>query len=289
MADTSWIDINEYPFQSNFMEFDLGRMHYIDEGKGESIVMLHGNPTWSFLYRYLVKGFSDKYRCIAPDYFGFGLSAKPRKWSYLPKEQSKYIAQLIDKLEIKDITLIVQDWGGPIGLSYALKNPGNIKRLVIMNTWMWSVKDDFHFRLYSRLMGGPFGRFLITRFNFFAKRVMKMGISDKSKLTKSIHQHYLIPLKHPEDRKASWVFPKEVIGSSRWLDSLWRQKDRIKNKPTLLIWGMKDIAFREKELKTWESLFTNFKTVRLDSVGHYVQEEQREKLCPIVLDFISKN
>ena len=289
MVDTSWIDTNEYPFKSNFMEFDLGRMHYIDEGAGKPIVLLHGNTTWSFLYRHMIKGLSENYRCIAPDYFGFGLSDKPRKWSYLPEDHSKYIAQLIDKLELNDITLVVQDWGGPIGLSYAVKNPGNIRRLVIMNTWMWSVKDDFHFRLFARLMGGPFGRFLITRFNFFAKRVMKMGISDKSKLTKPIHQHYLTPLKHPKDRKGSWVFPKEIIGSSKWLSSLWMQKDKIKDKPTLLIWGMKDIAFREKELKIWESLFSNSKTVRLDFVGHYVQEEEREKLCPVILDFLLKN
>jgi haloalkane dehalogenase len=220
MVDTSWIDKNEYPFKSNFIQFDIGKMHYVDEGKGEPIVMLHGNPTWSFLYRHMIKGLSGKYRCIAPDYFGFGLSDNPKDWSYLPKGHAEYITKLIDQLELKDITFVVQDWGGPIGLSYAVSNPSKVKRFIIVNTWMWPVSDDFHFRLFSRMMGGPFGRFVIKRFNFFAKRVMKMGINDKSKLSKHIHKHYLNPLNTPASRKGSWVFPKEIIGSSKWLESL---------------------------------------------------------------------
>jgi haloalkane dehalogenase len=138
--NSHWLDKKEFPFRSNFINLDMGRMHYVDEGDGEPIVMCHGNPTWSFLYRHLVKGLSPHYRCVAIDYIGFGLSDKPLTWSYLPHEQARNVETLIDRLGLKDITLVVQDWGGPIGLSYALRHPDNVKRLVIMNTWLWSVK-----------------------------------------------------------------------------------------------------------------------------------------------------
>jgi haloalkane dehalogenase len=154
---------------------------------------------------------------------------------------------------------------------------------------MWSVSDDLHFRLFSRLLGGPFGRFLIKRFNFFAKRIMKIGISHKSEFTKHIHQHYLKPLDSPASRKGSWVFPKEIIGSSDWLADLWRQRHEIKEKPALMIWGMNDMTFREKELAKFEDLFSNSNTIKLENVGHYVQEDMGEKLNPIILDFMTHN
>lgn len=125
MSNVQWIDREEYPFKSNFLQLEMGKMHYIDEGRGPPIVMVHGNPTWSFLYRHLVKGLSKKYRCIAIDHIGFGLSDKPMEWSYLPEEHAKNLNVLIEKLDLKDITLIVQDWGGPIGLSYAISKHAN--------------------------------------------------------------------------------------------------------------------------------------------------------------------
>ncbi len=289
MGDTQWIDRDEYPFKSNFIQLEMGKMHYIDEGSGEPIVMLHGNPTWSFLYRHLVKGLSGKYRCIAMDHIGFGLSDKPKKWSYLPKEHAKNFYQLIEKLNLRDITIIVQDWGGPIGLSYAVANPDNVKRIIIMNTWMWSVKGDPHFERFSKFIGGAFGRFLIKRFNFFVRIVMKMVIGDKSKLPKSIHRHYIKPLKYPGERKGCFVFPKQIIESSDWLDSLWSQRGKIKDKPALILWGLKDIAFREQELNKWADLFSNSTVIKFEDAGHFLQEEKGGKLYLIVDDFLAKS
>lgn len=114
MHEALWIDRKEYPFKSHFLQLEMGKMHYIDEGSGEPIVMVHGNPTWSFLYRHLIKGLSKNYRCIAIDNIGFGLSDKPADWSYYPEDHAKNLYLLIEKLDLKGITLIVQDWGGPI-------------------------------------------------------------------------------------------------------------------------------------------------------------------------------
>ncbi|KAF0144208.1 MAG: haloalkane dehalogenase [Nitrospirae bacterium] len=288
MQESGWIDKKEYPFEPHFLQLEMGKMHYVDEGSGEPIVMLHGNPTWSFLYRHLIKGLSKNYRCIAMDHIGFGLSDKPRNWSYYPEDHAKNLKLLIEKLDLKGITLIVQDWGGPIGLSYAVNSPENVKRLIIMNTWMWSVKGDPYYERFSKFMGGPIGRFLIKRFNFFVRVIMKKAMGDPAKLTASVHQHYFRALEKPEERKGCWTFPKRIIGSSDWLDFLWSQRDKIKDKPSLILWGMKDIAFREQELNRWISLFSDSKVIKYYDTGHFVQDEKGSELCPVIEEFLRK-
>ncbi len=288
MHEANWIDKKEYPFKSHSLELEMGKMHYVDEGTGEPVVMVHGNPTWSFIYRHLIKGLSKNFRCIAMDHIGFGLSDKPESWSYYPEDHAKNLKALIGKLNLKDITLVVQDWGGPIGLSYAVSKPENVKRLIILNTWMWSVKGDPHYEKFSKFMGGRIGRFLIRRFNFFVRAVMKKAMGNPSKLTATIHQHYLKALERPEERKGCWTFPKRIIDSSDWLDSLWSQRDKIKNKPALIMWGMKDIAFREQELNRWVSLFFDSKVIKYADAGHFVQEEEGDKMCPVIEEFMEK-
>jgi len=285
-----WLDEKEYPFEHHYLELPMGRLHYVDEGEGDQVlVMVHGNPAWSFLYRHLIKGLSSKYRCIAMDHIGFGLSDKPEDWSYLPKAHAENLEALIGHLNLTNFVMVVQDWGGPIGLSYVLKYPDKVTSLVIMNTWMWSAKGDPHFEKFSGFMGSAVGRFLIKRFNFFVRVVMKQAYGDKSKLTKRIHSHYLNALKAPNDRKGCWTFPKQIIGSSEWLESLWEQRSKIADKPALILWGKKDIAFREKELNTWKECLNNAEAKEYEDVGHYVQEELAGEMCPIVDDFLSRN
>ena len=130
---------------------------------------------------------------------------------------------------------------------------------------------------------------LIKRFNFFVKVVMKKATADRSKLSRDVHQHYIQPLKRPNDRKGCWIFPREIIGSSDWLSGLWSQRERIQDKPALLLWGMKDIAFRENELMRWESLFEHRTVHRFEDAGHFVQEEKRGELSPIIEEFLARN
>jgi len=290
MVNHQWVNKQEYPFTSKFLEIEgIGRMHYIDEGTGDPIVMVHGNPTWSFSYRHLIKCLSASYRCVAVDHVGFGLSDKPKGWSYNPQGHAENFATLITALNLKNITLIVQDWGGPIGLSYAVNNPQNVKRIILMNTWMWPVKGDPHFERFSKFMGGALGRFLIKRFNFFVRVVMKMAYGDRTKFTKAIRLHYLKPLENPDDRKGCWVFPKQILAANDWLANLWTKVENIKTKPTLIMWGMKDIAFRAQELKKWEELFSNKDVIKFEEVGHFVQEEKGMELCPIITRFLEEH
>ncbi|NCC30859.1 MAG: alpha/beta fold hydrolase, partial [Chloroflexia bacterium] len=182
MSNPAWINREEYPFASHFFTVPAGRMHYVDEGSGEPIVMIHGNPTWSFLYRNLIKRLQLEYRCIAMDHLGFGLSDKPDQWSYLPKDHAANLAAFIEGLGLQKITLVVQDWGGPLGLSYALNHPDNVARIVIINTWAWPVNRDPYYMAFSGIMGGPIGRVLILRYNFFAWSVLRQSFGDKRKL-----------------------------------------------------------------------------------------------------------
>jgi haloalkane dehalogenase len=282
----AWLDRREYPFALRRFALPMGQMNYVDEGEGEAIVMVHGNPAWSFLYRRFIKRFKDSYRCIAMDHIGFGLSDKPFDWSYRPQEHAENLWTLLDAIDVADVTLVVQDWGGPIGLSYAIRRPDRVKRLVILNTWMWPVNDDWYYIAFSSLVGGVVGRLLIRHLNFFASVVMKVVYGDKAKLTPHIHAHYLNALATPKSRKGSWVFPQQIIGATDWLAALWAQRDRLAAKPAMIAWGMKDLAFREQELNRWISVFPNAPVTRYHDAGHYVQDEKGTELADVVAQFV---
>lgn len=274
-----WLDTNEYPFRHNYFRAPAGIIHYVDEGAGEPVVFIHGNPSWSFQFRKVIRALSGTSRCIAPDHLGFGLSDKPRDWSYLPEDHARNLDLLLESLDLRGITLVVGDWGGPIGLSYAIRHPGRVRSIVITNTWLWPVRDDWYYRLFSGIVGGPIGRQLIYHRNFFVKTIMPSMFGTKSRLTPEIHRQYIEPLRNPEERKGCWVFPAQIIGSSDWLQSLWDSHAVLENKEILVAWGMKDIGFRKKELDRWTSIFPGAQVIRFEDTGHFVSEERPEDLA----------
>ena len=282
-ARPSWLDAAMYPFEPHWFDSAVGRVLYVDEGQGRPVVMLHGNPTWSFQYRTVITEMRDRRRCIAPDQIGFGLSDKPVGFSYRPVEQAQVFADFMDSLDLHDVTLVVGDWGGPVGLSWALDHVDRVASLVISNTWMWSVRDDWYYQGFSRFMGGPIGRRLIERRNFFAGSFLARVYGDRSRLTPEIHRHYLDALATPSDRRGSAVFPREIIGSSSWLAQLWDRRADLSGLDIAFVWGMKDIAFREKELDRWRSAFPAARVLRLDDCGHYVAEEKPHELVTEIL------
>lgn len=282
-----WIDTTEYPFAPKRFALPMGTMRYVDEGSGSPIVMVHGNPSSSYHYRHLIRALRAQHRCIAMDHIGFGLSDKPADWSYLPADHAANLAALLNHLDLHDITLVVQDWGGPVGLSYALNHPARVSRLVILNTWLWPVNDDWYYQAFSGFMGSGLGRYLIRQHNFFARSVVSMAYGDKRKLTPAIHASFTAPLDTPERRVGSWVFPREIVGSTEWLGTLWDKRAVLLDKRVLLAWGMKDIAFREKELKRWIALFPQAEVLRYPETGHYVQDEQGDNLARRIAAFVA--
>jgi haloalkane dehalogenase len=276
MHDDAWVDRSVYPFQPRFIDVDGGRMHYVDEGAGAPIVMVHGTPTWSFLYRHLITELSRSHRIIAPDHIGFGLSEKPQRWGYRPEDHARNLATLIERLALTDVTLVVHDFGGPIGLSYAIEHPENVRALVLFNTWMWSLKGTRAERV-SAFMAGPIGRFLYTRMNLSPRVLLKAAFGDKRKLTPQAHRHYIDAFPSPSTRQAPWVLAKELIGSTDWYEHLWRRRERIAGMPALLLWGMKDPTFGPDVLARWKGVFREAQAVEFAGAGHFVQEEAPEE------------
>lgn len=286
MQNTGWLDTIEYPFGHTFFQAPAGTLHYVDEGTGEPVVFVHGNPSWSFQFRNLIKALSGTNRCIAPDHLGFGLSDKPPDWSYLPEDHANNLELLLESLDLQDMTLVVGDWGGPIGLSYAIHHPERVENLVVTNTWLWSVREDLYYQAFSGFMGGPVGRWLIRRDNFLVTTMMRLMFATKSRLTPEIHRQYKAPLAHPEERKGCWTLPGQIIGSSAWLQSLWERRDVLQPKHMLIAWGMKDIAFRRKELARWNAAFPDVKVVCYEDCGHFVSEENQAELVRDIRNFL---
>jgi haloalkane dehalogenase len=282
-ARPPWLSEELYPFESHYADIGEARVHYVDEGTGPPLLLLHGNPTWSFLYRDLVKGLRDRFRCIAPDYPGFGLSRAAPGYGYTPAEHANVLEQLLLKLDLEAVTMMVQDWGGPIGFAAATRHPDRFAAFVIGNTWAWP-KSDLGTQLFSRLMGGPVGGFLILRRNFFVEKIIPGSVKRK-KLPEAVMDAYRGPFPTPESRRPLYVFPREILASRPFLAEIERGLPALTDRPALLVWPTKDVAFREPERRRWEQLFPNHSTVMLDGAGHYIQEDAGEQIITAIRDW----
>jgi haloalkane dehalogenase len=270
----SWLDREAYPFAPHYLELDGGSMHYVDEGEGEPILFVHGTPTWSFLYRHLIKALREEYRCIAPDHIGFGLSAKPPAWGYSFADHARNLGALIERLGLRQFTLVAHDLGGPIALAYALDNPGRVARLALFNTFMWPMEGEFAVPAVGKLFGGPIGRFLYLQLNASARSLLPMVYGDRSKLTPAIHGQYLAPFPTPADRHGMYAFAQQVSAGSHWTAGLWERRAALRDLPAQLIWGMKDVAFGPKYLARWREVLPQAQVLELPNAGHFVQEEE---------------
>ena len=165
-------DPDHYPFESRWFDSTVGPVHYVDEGAGPTVLLLHGNPDWSFLYRKIISALLPDVRCVAPDYPGFGLSCHPDGYGYTPGEHAEVVLELVDHLHLTDMVVMGQDWGGPIGMDVASRQPDRVKGLVMGNTWYWPV-DTGPMAIFSRVMGSFPMQWLILRRNFFVNPIMK--------------------------------------------------------------------------------------------------------------------
>lgn len=259
-----------------------GEISYVDEGTGPPIVFVHGNPSSSMEYLPAIRELSAARRCIAPDHIGFGQSDKPADWDYLPSSHAENLAALLDSLDLQEVTMVVGDWGGPIGLSWALANPDRVTSLVITNTWLWPVDRSLYYQAFSKMMGGPLGRFLTRRFNLFARQVTKRAWGDATPLTPKVYREFTGVHRNPGERKGMWVFPKQIIGASDWLGSLWERRELLREMDMTLLWGMKDIAFRPDVLDVWIEEFPHATVHRLDCVGHFPALEATDRFVEVL-------
>ncbi len=285
-TEPAWLDKELYPFAPHTMPLPAGRMHYVDEGRGTPVVMVHGTPTWSFLYRRLVTDLRDTHRCIAPDHLGFGLSEKPREFGYTPADHAANLATLIDRLQLRDITLVVHDFGGPIGLRYAIDHPENVARIVVLNSWMWSHEGNTDAKRLSSFVAGPIGRVLYRYLNFAPRVVLPMAFADRRNLTPAMRRHYQLPFASRHDRTGPWVLGRELYGSNAFYGALWDARDRLRNTPMQIVWGARDIAFKDADLARWRGAFPDAAVEIAPDAGHFVQEEAPQVLTDTVRRFL---
>jgi haloalkane dehalogenase len=279
----TWIPERLSPFASRFAEAEGARVHYADEGEGPPLLLLHGNPTWSFLYRDVIRGLSDRFRCIAVDLPGFGLSQAPPGYGFTPAEHARVLERFVTRLDLTGVTMMVQDWGGPIGFAAASRHPGRFERFVIGNTWAWP-KADLGTQAFSRLLGGPIGRRLIVQRNLFVERILPGGVRLR-RLPEEVMAAYRGPFPTPASRWPTAVFPREILGSRPFLAEVERGLGALRDRPVLLVWPTRDVAFREPERRRWEAIFRDHRTVLLRGAGHYIQEDAPDAIVAAIRDW----
>jgi haloalkane dehalogenase len=279
-ARPPWVPEDLYPFESRYAEVAGSRVHYIDEGTGPPLLLLHGNPTWSFLYRDIVTGLRGRYRCLAVDHPGFGLSSAAPGYGFTPAEHAGVLEQLILRLDLTELTMMVQDWGGPIGFAVATRHPERFAAFVIGNTWAWP-KSDPGTQLFSRLVGGAIGRRLIQHRNLFVERILPGGVR-RRELPEAVMNAYRGPFPTPASRRPTAVFPREILASRPFLADVEGLLPRLRDRPALIVWPTGDVAFRDRERRRWEQLFPNHRTVSLDGAGHYIQEDAADEIVAAV-------
>ncbi len=266
MRRPDWVDPVLYPFADHWAE----GLHFLDEGTGPTLLFVHGNPTWSFLWRGVVNGVRDRVRCVAVDLPGFGLSIAPPGYGFTPAEHAEALERLVVALDLRDVTLVVQDWGGPIGMRVAGRMPERFARFVILNTWAWPMRRPGGI-VFSKVLGGPVGRRVIAQRNAFVEWIIPAGT--RTALPDAVMEMYRRPFPTVASRKPTWVFPQAITGAGDWLAEVEGGLERIRDRPALIVWPTADPAFGPPERERWEGLFADHSTVLLEGARHYCQED----------------
>jgi haloalkane dehalogenase len=269
-----------FPFESRWFAGAGPRVHFVDEGSGLPVVMFHGNPTWSFLYRKVILALRDRFRCIAVDYPGFGLSERPEGYGYTAAEHAVVIGKLADHLGLDGFIVVGQDWGGPIGMTVAVERATRVSGLVFANTWYWPAKGSLS--VFSIVMSSPPMQRLILRRNFFVNNIMPRSVVRP--LEPAVFETYQMAQPSPEARRGVAEFPRQIRRARPMLSHLAKEAPMaLRAKPIELVWAMKDPAFgRETVIQRWLHDFPNAHVTRLAKASHYVQEDAPEELAAAV-------
>jgi haloalkane dehalogenase len=268
-----------YPFEDRWAAIDGHLVHYIDEGDGPPILLLNGNPSWSFGWRDVIVGLRDQFRCIAPDYPGFGMSRAAPGYDYRAVSQSAVVEALVDRLGLTGLTVYGYAWGGPIGLGLAGRRPDLIRALVIGNTWAWP-DERLRARLFSALMGGPLSPLLVERLNLMLRLYLPRSLK-RQPLTDAERAAYEGPWP-PGARRVMSVFPREIVTGKRYLQEVEALLPRITGKPALIVWPDSDAGFGTDELARWQALFPAARTSILRGVGQFVDEDAPDEVAAAI-------
>jgi haloalkane dehalogenase len=272
-----------YPFESHWFDSSQGRIHYVDEGEGPPILFCHGNPTWSFLYRDIIVALRDRFRCIAPDYLGFGLSERPAGFGYKIDEHARVIGEFVDHLGLDGYVSMGQDWGGPISMAVAVERTDRVRGIVLGNTWFWPT-DELITKLFSKVMSSRPMQYVILKRNFFVERLIPAGTEFLP--TEAVMEHYRRAQPNPAARLGVAEMPKEILAARPLLERLSREVPAtLSAKPALIIWGMRDVAFRPRPgITRMRAIFPDHVVVELPTAKHFIQEDAPELIAEAIVD-----
>ncbi len=285
-----------YPFESRWVTLSQGQMHYVDEpAAGHSpsrsvLLLIHGNPTWSFHWRELISAWQDRYRVVAPDHLGCGLSQKVRGKHFCLADRIEHLREFIAALDLKDVTLVAQDWGGAIGLGAALDDRDRFQRLILMNTGAfrpWFIPWRLRLARHSWL-----GRVAIQGGNLFCRAALRMTTAQRLPLP--VREGYLAPYRSWGDRQAVFDFVRDIPTSPRHptystLDRIESRLSELARLPVLLIWGMQDWCFTPECLEKFLEIFPRAEAHRLPDAGHWVVEDAPDRVARLVDSFLERH
>lgn len=299
---TDWSFNGLWPFEPRWFDTPEGRMHYVDEGPrgGSPVVLVHGNPTWGFLYRNFIGPLTGAgHRVIVPDHLGFGRSDKPADPSlYRIPRHVERLDSLLESLDLHDATVVPQDWGGPIALSWAVAHPERVKRLFILNTYAHRPPGKVQLPLPLKLFRTPgVGEVMVKGLHLFVRGFLfHAGVTHPERLTREVRAAYLAPHRTWSSRTSVLVFPREIPAGPRGaladqLATLERGLETcFREKPVKLVWGMRDPAFPPAILEQlWLKTFPAAEVERLPDAGHYLQEDAYELIVPELLSFLAEH
>lgn len=281
---------DEYPFESRFLDLDGLRYHYVDEGAGQPLLMVHGNPTWSFAWRNLIRGLRDEYRVLAVDHIGCGFSDKPADYPYVLDRHVENLCRFIEARDLRNVTLFGHDWGGCIGMGAAGRMPERFARFVLFNTAAFrSKRIPLRISLCRIPLLGTLG---VRGLNLFSRLALRMAVADRSKMTPAVQAGYLAPYNSWANRIAVDRFVKDIPlrpshPSYETLAEIENGLEQFRNSPMLLVWGEKDWCFTTDFLDEFERRFPAAETLRIPHAGHYVFEDAAEIILPRVREFVS--
>ncbi len=284
-----------YPFDGKRFDLDGLSMHYLDEGAGEPVVMVHGNPTWSFYYRELVTALRASHRCIVPDHIGMGLSDKPSddRYPYTLARRVDDLERLLDHLDLDEpVNLIVHDWGGMIGMAWAARHVERVRRLVIMNTAAFPLPAARGFHLPLRFTRTPVGGLLVRRYNAFAQVASRLCVTRRP-LSKEVRRAYLAPYDSWDHRIGTLRFVQDIpLGPAdegyQIIADTGEALRHFRATPTQIFWGAKDFIFDDAFLDEWQRRLPEAVVTYFSDCGHYVLEDAREEIVPAVVRFLAR-
>ncbi len=296
MPNTNKPLTKHYPFKSNYLDLNGLKYHYLDEGTGPTVVMLHGNPSWSFYYRNLIKALSSRYRCIVPDHIGCGFSDKPDddRYDYTLPRRVDDLEQLLENLQLNEkITLVVHDWGGMIGMTYAVRHPERISRLVILNTGAFPLPASKPFPLALKICRETWlGTLLVRGFNAFSRGAALVGCKENP-MSAELRALYQLPYDSWKNRIATLRFVQDIPlqPGDRNYDLICSVSDGINqfsSLPMLICWGEQDFVFDRHFLAEWQSRFPHAELHSYPHAGHYILEDRQDVVIPLISAFMDQ-